>query len=237
MTVIAPAPVVTVVGRRVHLFPALGLTGYLAGVVLGVVLAHHRGLNAGVVLVLALIAAGTFVAVTIVTRIVLGRDVLVYYHQELTVLGTCWPALVLTGHDPAPYLDVVTVGIGTVLTVGRVGCYAAGCCHGRPARFGVRYTEDHVEDGFPARLLGVPLIPVQLLEALVAAALVATGTWLMATDAPAGTTLLVCHAAYAVARFLMEPLRDHTGHRRPAGLTHTQWTALAVLTACLIALL
>ncbi|MFD0200302.1 MULTISPECIES: prolipoprotein diacylglyceryl transferase family protein [Saccharothrix] len=236
MTVTAPAPVITVVGRRVHLFPALGLTGYVAGVGLGVGLAHHLELSTGVVLLLAVIAAGTFAAVTIVTRIVLGRDVLVYYHQELAVLGTCWSALHLTGHAPAPYLDVVTTGIGTVLAVGRVGCYAAGCCHGRPARFGVRYTGDHVEDGFPARLLDVPLIPVQLLEALVAAALVATGIWLTTTDAPAGTTLLVYHAGYAVARFLLEPLRDHAGHRRPAGLTHTQWTALAVLTTCVIAI-
>ena len=37
------------------------------------------------------------------------------------------------------YLDVTVLSLGLFLAWGRLGCLMAGCCHGRPQNWGVRY--------------------------------------------------------------------------------------------------
>ena len=62
------------------------------------------------------------------------------------------------------YLDVLLLGYGVVICVGRLGCYKVGCCHGKPSSVGVHYTHKHVEKGFPEYYLGQKIFPIQLIE-------------------------------------------------------------------------
>lgn len=50
--------------------------------------------------------------------------------------------------------------------IGRLGCFAAGCCHGRPASLGWAVTFRDPESLVDPALLDVPLHPVQLYEFL-----------------------------------------------------------------------
>jgi hypothetical protein len=81
-----------------------------------------------------------------------------------------------------------------------------GCCHGHPARIGLRYGKQHAEEGFPEYLVNVRLFPVQAIEF--------TGLLIIAgLCAPfllwgrAGSSLAWFLFAYAALRFATEGLR------------------------------
>ena len=80
---------------------------------------------------------------------------------------------------PLRVSDLVVLLVLAFLAFGRVGCFRVACCHGRPARFGVRYTHAHARLGFPMRWVGRPLVPVQLFEAAASAVLAAVGVVLL----------------------------------------------------------
>ena len=62
--------------------------------------------------------------------------------------------------------DIFSPGIALGQSIGRLGCFAAGCCYGRPtlSLFGVAFKNPYSHDtvGVP---LNIPLHPVQLYEA------------------------------------------------------------------------
>jgi len=61
--------------------------------------------------------------------------------------------------------DFMIVGLPLGHALGRIGCFLAGCCYGKPTLlpWGVRFTDPHTL--VPAHLVGVPLHPTQLYEA------------------------------------------------------------------------
>ncbi len=63
--------------------------------------------------------------------------------------------------------DIFSPGIALGQSIGRLGCYAAGCCYGRPTTslFGVTFRNPYSHDtvGVP---LNIPLHPAQLYEAI-----------------------------------------------------------------------
>ena len=61
--------------------------------------------------------------------------------------------------------DFLIVGLPLGHALGRIGCFLAGCCYGKPTAlpWGVRFTDAHAL--VPSHLLGVPLHPTQLYEA------------------------------------------------------------------------
>ncbi len=65
-----------------------------------------------------------------------------------------------------PLVDVYAAPLALGHAIGRLGCFAAGCCYGKPTLlpWGVTFTDPYAHDvvGTP---LGVPLHPTQLYEA------------------------------------------------------------------------
>lgn len=123
--------------------------------------------------------------------------------------------------------------------VGRLGCLAAGCCHGAPsaAPWAVRFA--HPACLIPEPLRGVSLHPVQLYEAVgllvvswaAASALSATRAGRLAE----GSAFRGYLAFYGALRLLMDPLRGDGRPERLWGLSHQQGLALACLaTAALL---
>ena len=68
-----------------------------------------------------------------------GSEKFTFYHHQIMVLMSAAMALRLLGGPIFPHLDVVILTFGFVQAVGRLGCFSAGCCHGRPYAWGVRY--------------------------------------------------------------------------------------------------
>lgn len=101
--------------------------------------------------------------------------------------------------------DAIAAPLALAQAVGRLGCYAAGCCWGigSDAWCAVRFTEAaHEQTGVPA---GVPLLPVQLFEFGFDLALALALTWLWRRrPTPAGSVFWVYLIAYGAGRGLLE---------------------------------
>ena len=110
--------------------------------------------------------------------------------------------------------------------LGRVGCFFAGCCYGREARWlpGVVYPENTEWVGAPA---GIPLVPAQLIEA---ALLLAIGAILLRRARNPRANLLRDYIRlYAPVRFFMEFLRGDAIRGAFLFLSTSQWIGLALL--------
>lgn len=212
-------------------FPLCGVAGAAAGTALACGLALRLGRPVAVVLAMAAAAGLTFLAVAMATKVALREERLTFYHHAVAI--TCVQALVLVAlrRPVLADLDLAMVGLATGLAGGRIGCLLVGCCHGRPATWGVAYSTAHAEEGFPAHLVGVRLLPVPAFESALAAALAAAGALAVLGSAPPGTAVAVCAAGYSAGRFLLELLRGDTERPHLAGLSEAQWTSLIVATA------
>lgn len=130
-------------------------------------------------------------------------------------------------HLPAfPAMDVFAPGIALGQSIGRLGCFAAGCCWGKECYlpWGVRFRSD-----FAAPVpLGKTLHPVQLYES--AADLVIFGILYRQfgkTHRP-GQVIGLYMVLYSIARFLIEFFREHE-QSLVGPFSLTQWIALALL--------
>jgi phosphatidylglycerol:prolipoprotein diacylglycerol transferase len=104
--------------------------------------------------------------------------------------------------------DAAAPGCALAAGVGRVGCFAAGCCWGRPtaSSLGVSFGADaHRVSGTP---IGIPLMPTQVIEAL---ACLAAGLWILHLRNKRvfhGQMALAFMILYALERFVVEFWRD-----------------------------
>jgi phosphatidylglycerol:prolipoprotein diacylglycerol transferase len=100
--------------------------------------------------------------------------------------------------------DAFAPGIAVGHAIGRMGCFSAGCCWGKPTDswIGVRFTERASE------LTGVPidsaLVPTQLIEAVVNLLIFAFLLWLTKRRRFEGQVIFAYLMIYAVARFTIE---------------------------------
>ncbi|HEU0014019.1 MAG TPA: prolipoprotein diacylglyceryl transferase family protein, partial [Longimicrobium sp.] len=158
----------------------------------------------------------------------IGREKLVYYHQEIAILLATGLAAWAMGLPVLPCLDAAALGVGAFLACGRVGCLMVGCCHGRPHPWGVRYRPEHARAGMAAHWTGVRLFPVQLVESAWVAAAVVAGAAMVLRGAPPGAAFAWYVVAYDVGRFLFEFARGDTDRPYHAGFSQAQWLSLAL---------
>jgi prolipoprotein diacylglyceryltransferase len=227
------APSLGIAGREVPAFRVLGSCGFLGAVAVATAVSVAEGINVAVELAIVAAAVATFYTLATVTKAITGREMLIYYHHEIAVLTVAGAVAAIAGAPVLRHLDATALGLGTFLALGRVGCQRAGCCYGRPSARGVQYGHEHARSGFPTYLLGVPLVPVQVIEAAVAAALVAAG--IAVSGAQPGTAFGLYISGYAVARFGLETLRGDAVRRYWRGLSEAQWTSLAIAVGAAVA--
>jgi phosphatidylglycerol:prolipoprotein diacylglycerol transferase len=118
---------------------------------------------------------------------------------------------------------------------GRVGCFLAGCCHGRPAPagpFSVVFTDPSCE--VAPNLLGVPLYPSQLLEAGGNLLIFALLHRALGKRYRPGAVLALYAALYSVLRFLIEFLRGDDRGAAHFGLSPAQLISAAVFCAAAV---
>jgi len=118
-----------------------------------------------------------------------------YIHRNrIPVLRTC---------------DAFAPGIALGHAIGRLGCFAAGCCWGKPTNlpWGVTFTNPLAAllVGTP---LGVRLHPTQIYEMLVELANFFLLTWLLRRKKFNGQVIGAYMFVYGFARFFLEFLRD-----------------------------
>ncbi|HEX8162187.1 MAG TPA: prolipoprotein diacylglyceryl transferase family protein [Pyrinomonadaceae bacterium] len=228
-------PEVRLFGRRRSAFRVCGYAGQMLAVLLAMALVIQLRLSPWVMAAVALSATATFLALTTVTKIIVGVESLIYYHQEIAIVAVTAVVLRLLHQPVLPYLDVTILGVGVFLACGRVGCLMVGCCHGRPHGWGVCYREEHAAAGLTPYFVGVRLFPVQLVEALCVAVVVLVGVLLILSGSRPGEALAWYAVAYGVVRFVLEFVRGDPERRHLLGFSEAQWTSLVLTCAVVFA--
>ena len=136
--------------------------------------------------------------------------------------------------------DVYAPAIALGQSIGRLGCFAAGCDYGKRTEsfLGVVFTSitSHDLGGVP---LGVRLHPTQVYESLATLAIFGFLLWRYPRKSRDGEIFLLYLSLYAVARFFLEFLRgdDDRGFVFNHLLSTSQFIAiLALVTAGVLAL-
>jgi phosphatidylglycerol:prolipoprotein diacylglycerol transferase len=104
--------------------------------------------------------------------------------------------------------DAFAPGIAIGQAIGRLGCFAAGCCWGTECSlpWAVEFPpEGQANTGVPA---GIPLHPVQLYEAGLTLGIFLFLLWLRGRRAFTGQVVLAYLVLYSAARFTLEFWRD-----------------------------
>ncbi len=135
--------------------------------------------------------------------------------------------------------DAAACGIALGQFIGRLGCFSAGCCWGKPTAlpWGVTFGEEaHENTGCPA---GVALHPTQLYESLSALAIFFLLLWLHRRKRFDGQVLLSYGMLYGLARFTIEFFRDDArgdlaGLSSLTGLSPSQLISLALALSSLV---
>jgi phosphatidylglycerol:prolipoprotein diacylglycerol transferase len=127
--------------------------------------------------------------------------------------------------------DVFAPAIAAGHGIGRLGCFAAGCCWGVECRrvWAVTFTDPAAERlvGVP---LGVPLHPTQLYEAAAEFAIFGILMWRVRRPHAAGAIISLYLMLYSSARFVIEFFRYHEQPNPFGGpLNISQWISLALL--------
>lgn len=140
---------------------------------------------------------------------------------------------------PWQVADVLAPGVVIGQAIGRLGCFSAGCCHGRRCELPWAVT---FRDEYAARVVGVPLDtplhPTQLYEAAACLAIFGLLVWMASRKAFHGQIALAYVGLYAVARFVIEFYRGDAARGTVLGgaLSTSQFIAIVtVLAVTLIA--
>jgi len=127
--------------------------------------------------------------------------------------------------------DVFAPGLALGHGIGRLGCFAAGCCWGKPTSlpWAVTFRNPDATTGVP---LNVPLHPTQLYEALAEGAICLILLARMRRAHQQGAIIGLYLFLYGLVRFGVEFLRMHDSSNPLGGpFTLEQWISLAVAVA------
>ena len=128
--------------------------------------------------------------------------------------------------------DAFSPGLALGHAIGRLGCFAAGCCYGKPTThfWGVMFTNPLAQQwvGTP---LGVPLEPTQLFESAVELANFFILMWMFKRKSFDGQVFGAYLFLYGVARYFLEFIRDDPGRGSVFGgiMSGTQLIAIGLV--------
>lgn len=229
-----PPLTIKIFKRSISSFHFFGTLGYFFGLVLGICLAYFTSLTIWPVLVCGITGAGVLFGLTFLYKKITGREDLVYYQHEITILLSCIIILYILNLPVLKYLDITLMGIGIFLVFGRIGCFSVGCCHGKPGKIGVKYSAAHVAEGFNSAFAGIPIFPIQLIESFCVLITVIISSYTILKGFSPGTALLIYTVIYGAVRFILEYFRGDAERPYLVGFSEAQWTTFAIFTISII---
>lgn len=217
--------------------------GFLAGLLVTMRLATRAGISAEKVTNLAVYCAISGVLGAKLFMFLFDLDYYIHNPGEIFTMGTLQAAGVFHGgfiaalivaalymrSQKMPVLrtmDIFAPGVAIGQAIGRLGCFAAGCCWGRACYlpWGVRFRSD-----FAAPVpLDQPLHPVQLYESACNFLLFALLYKLAHRNHRPGQIIGLYLVLYSIIRFCIEFFRNHE-QSLILDLSLTQWISLGLL--------
>jgi phosphatidylglycerol:prolipoprotein diacylglycerol transferase len=232
-----------------HTYGILVALGFLAGLWVATRLARQAGLNTEAVFNLGFYSA---LAAMLGAKIMMILVDLPYYTQnpgEIFSLATLQAGGVFYGgllaalavaawymrKTQLPALltaDVFAPGIALGHAIGRLGCFAAGCCYGVECRlpWAVKFTDPASQ--VPRGLLGVPLHPTELYESFAEFLIFGILYWRIHKAHSPGMIISLYLMLYSTARFIVEFFRVHEqGNLWGGPLDTSQWLSILLFLA------
>jgi phosphatidylglycerol:prolipoprotein diacylglycerol transferase len=130
--------------------------------------------------------------------------------------------------------DAFAPGLALGHAIGRIGCFAAGCCYGKPTShwWGVTFRNPQAAQwvGTP---LNIPLEPTQLFESAIELANFVFLYWLIKHKKFEGQVIGSYLFIYGVARYFIEFIRDDPdrGSMFGGAMTGTQFISICLVVA------
>lgn len=157
-------------------------------------------------------------------RMLMGGGFVFYGGVPAGIFGL-WLAGRLHHIQVVDYVRVCIPSLPLVHGFGRVGCTLAGCCYGIPYSGPCSIT---YHNSFAAPH-GIPLFPVQLLEAVVEFAICALLVSLVLKYKGMRSLLPIYLSLYSIARFSLEYLRYDAARGKFLLFSTSQWISILIL--------
>jgi phosphatidylglycerol:prolipoprotein diacylglycerol transferase len=240
--------VFTIFGIHVPTYGLLVALAFLTGLAVTAKLARRSGLDSERVLNLAIYCAIAGIAGAKLLMIVVEFDDYaadpsllfslstiqaagIFYGGLIAALVTAYFYMRHAKLPPLPTLDALAPGAALGHAIGRLGCFAAGCCWGSPTDlpWGVTFTNPEAN-----ALTGVPLHsalhPTQLYEALGETVIFLILLRRFGRSHRAGAVFGLYLALYAALRFVSDFARDPQ-QANPFGgpFNNAQWISLGLM--------
>lgn len=157
----------------------------------------------------------------------------VFYGGLIGGAVALFTALMVQKKDFFKTVDIYAVVLPLGHAFGRVGCFFSGCCYGMPYDGWLSFTYTTALD--PTVPLGVPLLPVQLIEATALLVLFAV-LLIIYLKLPKHKSLcsLIYAYGYAILRFVLEFFRYDAERGLFLGLSTSQWISIAIFIAATV---
>jgi phosphatidylglycerol---prolipoprotein diacylglyceryl transferase len=214
--------------------------GFLVGLSVTVKLARKGGLDPEKVTNLAVyVALAGLIGAKLLMIAFDWPDIQIFSLATLQAAGVFQGGLILSlvtafvyiRHNKLPLLpvcDAFAPGVAIGHAIGRLGCFAAGCCWGKECHLPWAVTFKNPEaNGLTGVPLNVPLHPAQLYESATEALLFAFLYWRYGRAHAPGQIIGLYLLISSIARFLIEFERFHE-QATAYGLSITQWIAIAL---------
>lgn len=128
--------------------------------------------------------------------------------------------------------DAFSPGLALGHAIGRIGCFAAGCCYGKPTHhfWGITFTNPWAREwvGTP---LNEALEPTQLFESAVELANFFVLMWMLKRKKFDGQVFAAYLMLYGVARYFLEFIRDDPGR---GSVFNGRMTGTQLISICLV---
>jgi len=133
-----------------------------------------------------------------------------------------------------PFLDLLAFVGPVVHSFGRVGCFLAGCCHGKVCESWMGVTFSHPNT--LASIKDTPLYPTQLFDIAVNVIILITVIILQKKQKFDGQLFLVYLMMYGVGRSIVEVYRgdEARGFLFGGAISHSQFIALCIVVICAV---
>ena len=153
----------------------------------------------------------------------------VLFHYTAALFAGEYILLLLLNEPVLPYLEILFHAFGIVIAYTRIGCFMAGCCYGKPSRFGITYNKHHTRNGFPPLMRNVHLVPIQLVESAWLFLITGVSMYITFTHEQAGSGLATQLVLLSAGRYCFEFLRGDITRPYFRGFSRAQWTSMGVL--------
>ncbi len=237
-------PYFTLFGKQIPYYGLLFMGGILLGGVLAVLHSSKRGIKKIDVVYSACFAGiGGIVGAKLLSIITSLQYIIEYSPSFVDVIsnGFVFYGGLLGGFGGlaiyckafklplVDYMDVFAVCVPPCHAIGRIGCYLSGCCFGIPydGLFSVVYNNP-IDINTPK---GIPLLPVQLIEAVCLLALFVILEILFFKSKRKGVVASVYLIAYAVIRTVIEFFRGDRARGLLFGVSTSQIISVLIIVA------